>query len=93
MKPSPLHLLRLLAVLVTEQAGDGERGLFVQALDPQAQASASSGRVALARPPPAGWFFTNTLRGRSKPDHNLDLLGLETRHDKLALRYLHVFIQ
>ena len=86
---------RLIAVLSTEVAqagGASERGLLLQELDSQAQALQPPVRVTLARPLPAGWFFTNTTRGGSKPDHHLDPLSAESNGEIISLRYLHVFI-
>lgn len=88
-----LHALpdgRLVAVLATET--DDGTGLFLQELDPQAQASPAAVRVALDRPPPGAWFFTNTPRGGSAPDRHLDLLGTETRDGVISFRYLQIRI-
>jgi hypothetical protein len=82
---------RVIAVLAAPGAPGGP-GLFLQELDPQAKASPAPVRLALSRPPPTGTFFTNTPRGGSKPDHELDLLGTETNGDQITLRYLHVHI-
>ncbi|HEY5552379.1 MAG TPA: hypothetical protein VIK52_10855 [Opitutaceae bacterium] len=86
---------RLLAALVRDSAQSGEpsaRELLLQELDPEARASGTPVRVGLERPPPGGWFFTNTTRGGSQPGNNLDILGTETRDGIVSLRHIHVLI-
>lgn len=86
---------RLLAVLFAERANFDEPSsteLRIQEMDLMARNSAPPVRVHLEKPLSAGWFFTNTTRGGSKPDNNLDILTTETRDGIISLRYIHVLI-
>lgn len=90
-----LHQLpdgRMVAVLVAEEPGGGDSALFLQEIDPGGRSSPAPVRVALARPPPTGWFFTNTVRGGSPPSHDLDLLGAEAKDGRISLRHIHVHL-
>lgn len=83
---------RLVAILIAPTPA-GDPGMYLQALDPNAQRSIPPVRVPLAQPPPEGFFFTNTTRGGSSPAHDLDVLCAETRGDVVSLRYIHVSIR
>jgi hypothetical protein len=86
---------RLLAVLTTDLADHGEqsdRALLLQELDLAAHASPPPVRVQLATAPPRNTFFTNTARGGSKPDNNIDILTTETKDGVISIRYIHVLV-
>ena len=86
---------RLLAVLNVEVArADGQysRELLLQEMDLEARESPAAVRVEMERPPAGGWFFTNTRRGGSKPDGNIDILTAETSDGIISLRYIHVLV-
>jgi hypothetical protein len=86
---------RLLAVLTTDLADHGEqsdRALLLQELDLAARASPPPVRVQLATAPPRNTFFTNTARGGSKPDNNIDILTTETKDGVISIRYIHVLV-
>ncbi len=86
---------RLLAVLATDVEDSKKlstRALLLQELDLDARASPPAVRVALKTPLPVNWIFTNTVRGGSKPAHDLDILTTATRDSVVSVRYIHVHI-
>jgi hypothetical protein len=88
-----LHLRedgRIFAVLSTMREGDTGWGLFVQELDSGARTSPRPVEVSPPTPAFSGWFFTNTIRGGSKPGAGIDLLTTQTKDGVISLRYLHV---
>jgi hypothetical protein len=88
-----LHLRedgRIFAVLSTMREGDTGWGLFVQELDPSGRGSPRPVEVSPPTAASSGWFFTNTLRGGSKPSAGIDLLTTQTKDGVISLRYLHV---
>jgi hypothetical protein len=86
---------RLVAVLSTDveiAEGHPTRALLLQELDLDAHASPPAVRVALETPLPGNWIFTNTTRGGSQPDNNLDILTTSTRDGVISVRYINVLI-
>jgi hypothetical protein len=86
---------RLIAILVIDAAKSDEppsREMLLQEMDPDARHSSPPVRVELKNPAPSDRFFTNTTRGGSKPDNNIDILTTGTKDGVISIRYIHVVI-
>ncbi|MGH8017608.1 MAG: hypothetical protein ACREIA_04855 [Opitutaceae bacterium] len=96
-----LHQLadgRLVAVYTvsepTAKDGNGSLDLLVRRLDTAGAAVYEPSRVPLARPVFSEWaFFTNTPRGGSAPDGQLDLLGGHVAGNKMTLCHVSLRIE